>query len=88
MEIPVEDGGMNGWVWGNLAFGGIVGVAIDIADGAAKNLSPNAINVQLVAIQQPSQTSLRDQLYAVIYAKGSDGSIHSRGFPLKPTQRN
>lgn len=88
IEIPVEDGGMNGWVWGNLALGGIIGMIIDVTDGAAKNLSPDEINVKLVAIQKSTQNNRRDQVYAMIYTKGRDGRIQGRGFPLKPIERN
>ncbi|HXT13625.1 MAG TPA: hypothetical protein VN873_18890 [Candidatus Angelobacter sp.] len=55
-QIPVSEGGMNGWVWGNIAFGGLIGILIDSSDGAAKNLDPGVINVNLV-----SKTSQGDQ---------------------------
>ena len=41
---------MDGWIWGNVAIGGIIGVAIDFATGAAYQLSPNQVNVTLKAL--------------------------------------
>lgn len=35
---------MSGWVWGNLAFGGIVGVIVDGSTGAMYRLSPGEVN--------------------------------------------
>jgi PEGA domain len=37
----------DGWVWGNLAFGGLIGLIIDAADGAMYNLTPYQINAQI-----------------------------------------
>jgi hypothetical protein len=38
---------MNGWVVGNLVFGGPLGLIIDFADGAAYKLTPKEIAAQL-----------------------------------------
>ena len=40
---------MSGWVWGNCLIGGLIGVGIDYASGAAYKLSPKDINVTLDA---------------------------------------
>jgi len=37
----------DGWIWGNLFIGGLIGIAIDYSTGAAYQLSPNAVNVTL-----------------------------------------
>lgn len=34
---------MSGWVWGNLAFGGLVGVIVDASTGAMYRLSPDEV---------------------------------------------
>jgi hypothetical protein len=39
--------GTNGWIWGNLVFGWIVGFIVDFATGAAYKLEPSLINVTL-----------------------------------------
>ena len=38
---------MNGWLWGNLLFGGILGIIIDSADGAARRIVPDTLDLQL-----------------------------------------
>lgn len=37
----------NGWVWGNLVFGGLIGLAIDATTGAMYNLTPDQVNAEL-----------------------------------------
>lgn len=38
---------MDGWIWGNVLIGGIIGIAIDFSTGAAYQLTPNVVNVTL-----------------------------------------
>jgi hypothetical protein len=38
---------LNGWVWGNLIIGGLIGIAIDFASGAAQRFDGTPINVEL-----------------------------------------
>ncbi|MDX2128126.1 MAG: PEGA domain-containing protein [Chloroherpetonaceae bacterium] len=37
----------NGWVWGNILFGGLIGLAIDAITGAMYSLEPNIINAEM-----------------------------------------
>jgi hypothetical protein len=39
--------GTNGWIWGNLVFGWIVGFIVDFATGSAYKLEPELVNVTL-----------------------------------------
>jgi len=39
---------MSGWVWGNILFGGIIGLCIDAMSGGAYKLVPEDINVTLI----------------------------------------
>lgn len=48
VEVPVEYKSMNGWIWGNLFIGGLVGIIVDGVSGAGTNLGPDPINVELV----------------------------------------
>lgn len=38
---------MSGWVWGNLAFGGIVGVIVDGSTGAMYRLTPGDVSASM-----------------------------------------
>ena len=38
---------MNGWLVGNILFGGIIGIAVDFGTGAAYNLNPSEVNAVL-----------------------------------------
>jgi hypothetical protein len=37
----------NGWVWGNILFGGLIGLIVDASDGAMYKLTPDQINAEL-----------------------------------------
>ena len=39
--------GTSGWVWANVVFGGLVGLAVDAMSGGLYNLTPNQISGQL-----------------------------------------
>ncbi|MCE2732941.1 MAG: PEGA domain-containing protein [Chryseotalea sp.] len=38
---------LDGWLFGNIIFGGIIGIIIDASNGSMYRLTPNQINVQL-----------------------------------------
>lgn len=38
---------VSGWVWGNIVFGGLIGLAIDAISGGLYNLSPEQLNAEL-----------------------------------------
>ena len=37
----------NGWVWGNILFGGIIGLIVDASNGAMYKLTPEQVNAEL-----------------------------------------
>jgi len=39
--------GVNGWIWGNLLFGGIIGLIIDISTGSVNKFTPSELEVNL-----------------------------------------
>lgn len=39
----------SGAVWGNILLGGIIGIIVDLSDGAAYNLEPETVSTTLVA---------------------------------------
>ena len=40
--------GVNGWVFGNIIFGGLIGLVIDAVDGAIYTIKPNTIQASLL----------------------------------------
>ncbi len=38
---------VSGWVWGNIVFGGLIGLAVDAISGRLYNLSPEQLNAEL-----------------------------------------
>jgi hypothetical protein len=39
--------GVSGWVWGNIAFGGLIGLAVDAASGGIYKLTPEQVSGSL-----------------------------------------
>ena len=54
--------GINGWVFGNLLIGGIVGIVIDIASGSASSFKPTEIEVNLIKAQYGSNFQGKDAI--------------------------
>jgi len=54
----------SGWIWGNIVFGGLVGLVIDVADGAAYKLSPTEVSAAL-ASGHADVTVTKDGLYVL-----------------------
>lgn len=46
VDIPLKES-INGWVWGNILFGGIVGLVIDFATGRAYDIDPEEVDTPL-----------------------------------------
>ena len=40
---------VSGWVWGNIVFGGLIGLAVDAIDGGMYSLTPEQVQATLVA---------------------------------------
>ncbi len=53
---------MNGWVYGNLILGGIIGFLIDSSTGASTTLNPDEVNANLVKVGIEPQTSSDDMI--------------------------
>jgi len=79
-EVTLEHG-TNGWVWGNLICGGIIGLIIDFTNGAAKKLVPDEVNVQLVTAMGPG---VEKSIYAVFSTLDSNGDLRVLPVPLIP----
>jgi hypothetical protein len=58
----------NGWIFGNLIIGGLIGILIDSSSGAMNVLSPEAIHANLVRAGIEPQSSAGDTLY--VFAGG------------------
>lgn len=56
---------VSGWVWGNIVFGGLIGLAVDAIDGALYNLTPEQISATLSA-NHASVSKTADGLYVFV----------------------
>lgn len=56
---------VSGWVWGNIVFGGIIGLAIDAMSGGLYVLTPEQLSAQL-ARQGDDSALLQDGIYVVL----------------------
>lgn len=61
---------VSGWVWGNIVFGGLIGLAVDAISGGLYNLTPNQLQATL-AQQRVSLAPTRDGIYVVLVKRAS-----------------
>lgn len=64
--------GTSGWVWGNIVFGGLVGLAVDAISGGLYNLTPEQLSTSL-AKQSASIAPTRDGIYVILVPKVERG---------------
>jgi hypothetical protein len=60
--------GVSGWVWGNIAFGGLIGLAIDAIDGGMYKLTPEQLHADIRA-QSVSVTQGGNTLFVAVVLK-------------------
>ena len=61
---------LNGWLFGNIFFGGLIGIVIDLSDGAAYALSPNNINANLIPAKGTARATYGNgQLFVTLVSK-------------------
>ncbi len=53
----------NGWLWGNLLLGGLIGIIVDSSTGAGTKLSPEEVNANLIKAGIEPQSSSENQIY-------------------------
>lgn len=56
---------VSGWVWGNIVFGGLIGLAIDAMSGGLYVLTPEQLSAQL-ARQGDDSALLQDGIYVML----------------------
>jgi hypothetical protein len=64
---------VSGWVWGNIVFGGLVGLAVDAIDGALYNLTPEQVSAALLAGTAHIVPTRNGMYIAVVLAPSRDG---------------
>ena len=58
--------GVSGWVWGNVLFGGLIGLAVDAISGGLYNLTPEQLTAEM-RNQQPTNVSMKgDQIHILV----------------------
>lgn len=56
---------VSGWVWGNIVFGGLIGLAVDAISGGLYNLTPEQLSAQL-ANQGAEVRVSKDGIYVLL----------------------
>jgi PEGA domain len=60
---------VSGWVWGNLAIGGLVGLAVDAISGGMYKLSPQELSAALGGTSAGNVTKSGDGIYVIAVLK-------------------
>jgi len=55
----------SGWVWGNIVFGGLIGLAVDAITGGLYNLTPEQLTSTLAA-EKASIAPTKDGIYVIL----------------------
>jgi len=76
--------GTNGWIWGNLIVGWIVGFAIDFASGSAYKLEPALVDISLVESRTASGAEQTNAVVRLLDGKGR--VISETEVPLVPQE--
>lgn len=63
-ELPLTRS-VSGWVWGNIVFGGVIGLAVDAISGGLYKLNPEQLQTTLAA-QKTSLAPTKDGIYVVL----------------------
>ncbi|HEV8380559.1 MAG TPA: PEGA domain-containing protein [Gemmatimonadales bacterium] len=74
----------SGWVWGNIVFGGLIGLIVDASSGALYDVRPEEVNAQLA--RSGASGTMRDGTIYVFLVREVDPSWVKIG-QLKPIER-
>jgi len=67
----------SGWVWGNIVFGGLIGLAVDYSSGGAYKMNPAQVSAQLA--QAHANATLEDGVLLVALVRTPDPSWQKIG---------
>ncbi len=59
----------NGWVWGNIIFGGLIGLVVDASTGAMYKLTPEQVEANLKSNDTASIITEGNTLYVAVTLK-------------------
>jgi hypothetical protein len=75
----------SGWVWGNIVFGGLIGLAVDAMTGGLYNLTPEQLSSTL-ASQKASIAPTKDGIYVILAREANPAWIKvGQLTPLSPS---
>jgi uncharacterized protein YceK len=77
--VNVTHSGIEGWFWGNLICGGVIGIVVDAVNGAMHKLAPEEISVTLTTAYLDNDRAV---IYAVFHALDSEGQLRSMAVPM------
>lgn len=69
--------GVSGWIWGNIVFGGLIGLAVDAISGGLYNVKPDQVQAQLS--KTASHAVLQDGTIYVFLVRQPDPSWQQIG---------
>jgi hypothetical protein len=65
--------GVNGWFWGNICLGGIVGGAVDFVTGSMWELQPSKLNIKM----KTAMSKTVDGYVVTFYTRDDNGDLRS-----------
>lgn len=65
---------VSGWVWGNLVFGGLIGLAVDAISGGLYKLTPEQVSAQMFTVHA-SVDKRGDGIYMLVVLRPAPGWV-------------
>jgi hypothetical protein len=65
---------VSGWVWGNIVFGGLIGLGVDAMSGGLYKLSPEQVTGTLTGAQSARDTKT-DDIYVAVVLRAEPGWV-------------
>jgi len=70
--------GINGWFWGNLCFGGVIGMGVDFLTGSMWDLQPSNLSIKM----RTAMSKAVDGYVVTFYTRDDNGDLRSLDVPL------
>jgi hypothetical protein len=70
--------GIEGWFWGNIICGGLIGIVVDITSGAINKLGPEEISIEMKTAYLENQ----EETFVLFQALDENGHLRSLSIPM------
>lgn len=70
--------GIEGWFWGNIICGGLIGIVVDITSGSINKLAPEEVSIEMKTAYLENQ----EETFVLFQALDEEGNLRSLSIPM------